>query len=112
MHNDIIHGVQIDSFLSDRIYRIIWIFLFSPLPDEGEKTQSRLSAGDSLYVGYLLCFRILFCSLLPCSTMTFSLGEGLRFLPFFRKGKKYFKYPVNPVKTNSHDFKKPKERGI
>jgi len=30
----------------DRIYRIIWIFpLLSPLPDEGEKTQSRLQMG-------------------------------------------------------------------
>jgi hypothetical protein len=33
---------------SDRIYRIIWIvLLLSPLPDEGEKTQSGCAGGKS-----------------------------------------------------------------
>jgi hypothetical protein len=84
--------------LSDRIDRIIWILLLlSHLPDEGEKTQSALRE---------LWLRCLRCWFSHCIALPFcmfedgrSLDEGLSFLPFFRKGKEYLDYPVNPVSS-------------
>jgi len=35
--------------------------------------------------------------------MVLSLGEGLEFLPFYRKGKK-FNYPVNPVEKKIYIY--------
>jgi len=72
--------------------------LLSPLPDEGEKTQSACG-GNHCFIARTTRFRILLSSLSPCLMIAFSLGEGLGFLPFFRKGKKYPDYPVNPVSS-------------
>ncbi len=73
----------------DRIDRIIWILLLlSPLPDEGEKKQSRLKAGNER-LGCLHCLVSGSIALsFPMILNGCSLGEGLRFLPFFWKGKK------------------------
>jgi len=90
--------------------RIIRIFLLlSHLPDEGENIQSACqpcgiqSYSTGARKSWLRCLRCWFshCIALPFCMFEDgrSLDKGLSFLPFFRKGKKYLDYPVNPVSS-------------
>ena len=85
-------------FLSDKIHRIIWMLpLLSPLPDEGEKTQSRLYMGgkNSGLTVFIAWLRILWRYLSPCSRVALPPERGYGFCLSSGKAK-HLHYPVEP----------------
>jgi len=70
---------------------------FLPFQMKGRKRNPAQRRENSGFIARTARLRILVPSLSPCLRMAFSLGEGLGFLPFFRKGKKYPEDHVNPV---------------
>ena len=92
--------------LLDRIHRIIWMLLFlSPLPDEGEKTQSRLWIGGKnnglpVFIAWL---QILWRCISPCLRMALPSERDYGFCLSSGKAKNLL-YPVNPVSQKGYAF--------
>jgi hypothetical protein len=94
------------GYFFDRIHRIIWMLrLPSPLPDEGEKTQSRLYIGgkNSGLTVFIAWLRILWRYLSPCLRMALPSERDYGFCLSSGKAKNLL-YPANPVSQKRYAF--------
>ena len=79
------------TYGADRINRIDWIYCFLGFQTKPRKSHPALSGKRKLKRMMVLLPNVHVASLFCFYSQMNSFGEGYRFLPFFRKGKKILK---------------------